>query len=272
MLKKMVILAAVGFVGVTALSGTKLMSYIRSEVRSARQEAENSIPPEKEIERLKSEVGALDGDIKKVVHQLAKERVEVNNLKEKIDGMVAKQSADVAKYDANLLALEKAEKAQTQQVSFGGAPLSLSAARLDLDQALTRLENNKKTITAHEALLANRTKVRDTLERQLEAMKYQKSELAQQVDAMEAELAALKLHQMESKYQTDDTRLARIKEDMQKLKTKVAIEREKLNLMPTVHETAPAAAPGKSTEELKARRDALTKPAEAKKDEGKKVE
>ena len=59
-------------------------------------------------------------------------------------------------------------------------------------------------------------------------MKVQKAELTAAVDAMEAELAVLKLQQMESKYQTDDSRMAKIKEDLRKLKTKVDVEREKL--------------------------------------------
>lgn len=265
MLKKMVILAVVGFVAVAAISGTKLASYIRSEVRAVREEAEANVPPEKEIARLKNEVNLLDGDIKKLVHHLAKERVEVNQLKDKVDEMNTKQARDVELYDARYALLEKAEKNNTQQVSFGANAVSLNDARRDLDQMLVRLENNKKSIAAHESLLSNRIKVRDTLEKQLEAMKNQKSELANSIDSMEAELAALKLQQMESKYQTDDTRLARIKDDMQKLKTKVAVEREKLNLMPTAYEdTAPAA---KSTDELKARREALTKKADGKKSE-----
>lgn len=270
MLKKMVILAVVGFVAVAAISGTKLASYIRSEVRAAREEAEANVPPEKEIARLRNEVNLLDGDIKKAVNQLAKERVEVNQLKDKIDEMNVKQAKYLAQYDDHYAKLEAAEKNNTQQVSFGGTPVSIGDARRDLDAQLVRLESNKKSIAAHESLLSNRIKVRDTLEKQLETMKNQKSELANSVDAMEAELAALKLQQMESKYQTDDTRLARIKDDMQKLKTKVAVEREKLNLMPTVYDEG-VSTTGKSTDELKARREALTKPAAPKAD-GKKAE
>ena len=256
MLKKMVVVAAVGAVAFVAIRGTKVASYICSEVQAVRQQAESSIPPDKEIARLKSEVEQLDGDIKKLVYHLAKERVEVNQLKERVDEMTAKQAKDLAAFDSRAAALEKAEKSNTQQVSYGDRSVSLNDARRDLDSALNRLENNKKSIAAHESLLNNRIKVRDTLEKQLEAMKNQKSELANSVDAMEAELAALKLQQMESKYQTDDTRLARIKEDMQKLKTRVAVEREKLNLMPTLHDDALPAT--KTTESLKSRREALS--------------
>jgi len=270
MLKKMVILAVVGFVAVAAISGTKVASFFRSEYKSFREQAEESVPPEKEIARLKNEVSLLDGDIRKLVHHLAKERVDVNQLKDKVDEMNAKQGKYLAQYDDQYAKLEAAEKNQTQQVSFGGAPLSISDARRDLDAQLSRLENNKKSIAAHESLLSNRIKVRDTLEKQLEAMKNQKSELANSVDAMEAELAALKLQQMESKYQTDDTRLAKIKEDMQKLKTKVAVECEKLNLMPTIHDEGVTV--GKSADEMKARRDALTKQPTPKADANKKAE
>ncbi|AWM38920.1 Chromosome partition protein Smc [Gemmata obscuriglobus] len=256
MLKKMVILGVIGTVAVVAFGGTKAVSYLKSEFRSFSKTVEESIPPEKEIERLKSEVSHLDADYRKLINHLAKERVEVVNLTAKIDEMTAKQNKDLAAYDARYAALEKAEKGNTQQVSYGDRTVPLNDARRDLDGLLVRLENNKKSIVAHESLLTNRIKVRDTLEKQLEAMKNQKSELANSIDAMEAELANVKLAQMESKYQTDDTRLARIKEDMQKLKTKLAVEREKINLMPSAYDDN--ASTIKTSESLKSRRDALS--------------
>lgn len=260
MIKKMVVLAVVGFVAVTAVGGTKLGSYIRSEWKAARQQAEDGVPPEKEIARLKNEVALLDGDIKKLINHLAKERVEVKLLGEKVDEMTAQQGKDKDVLAARLEKIEAAEKTSAQTVSFGtGRPQPLDTARADLAQSLTRFETNKKSLAAHEVLLANRTKVRDTLEKQLDTMKNQKSELSNQVNAMEAELAALKLQQMESKYQTDDTRMARIKEDLQKLKTKVAVEREKLALQPAAHDDAPTSS-APTTEELKARLNGAKKP------------
>ena len=63
MLKKLVILGVIGFVAVTALGGTKLASYIRSEINSAREKAEANIPPEKELARLRNEIKMLDGEL-----------------------------------------------------------------------------------------------------------------------------------------------------------------------------------------------------------------
>jgi chromosome segregation ATPase len=217
MLKKLVILGVIGFVAVTALGGTKLASYIRSEINEARKRAEDSIPPEKEIQRLRSEIKLLEKDTLTVINELAKQRVAVNDLQSQTDELASKQSKDKELLTARIDALEKADKtAQPDQpasfVTFGTRTLNITDAKVELDAATKRYATNQKSLESMQALLANRIKVRDALEKQLETMKAQKAELTAAVDAMEAELAVLKLQQMESKYQTDDTRMAKIKE------------------------------------------------------------
>jgi hypothetical protein len=83
-------------------------------------------------------------------------------------------------------------------------------------------------------------------------MKNQKTELTAAVDALEAELTALQLAQMENKYQTDDTRLAKIKEDMRAVKTRIEVEREKLKLMPAAFDSAPVKSGTKSVDDIMA--------------------
>jgi chromosome segregation ATPase len=244
MLKKMVILAVVGFVAVTVLAGTKIGSYLRSEINSARERAEESIPPEQEISRLRHEVKQLDKGLMVVVNQLAKERVEVNQLDEKVKTNAAAQEKDKALLTSRAQSIKdataQASTEATAQVKWGNRTLSVSAAKAELDTDVKRFATNQKTLEAMEATLAHRIKIRDSLEKQLETMKNQKSELSIAIDGLEAELNVLKLQQMESKYQTDETRLAKIKEDMRKLKTRVEVEREKLKLMPkAIEEPAP---------------------------------
>jgi len=270
MLKKMVILGVIGFVAVTALGGTKLASYIRSELRQARQDAEDSIPPEKEIARLRSEVKALDKDTMTVVNQLAKERVGVNQLREDVDNLAKNQGAEKDRLTGRAKAIKDAETSAPegpQYVMFGNRKLTVEAAKAELEADVKRFATNQKSLDTMERVLAQRIKTRDSLEKQLETLKNQKTELTVAIDAMEAELNALKLQQMESKYQTDDTRLAKIKEDLQKLKTKVEVEREKLKLMPAVHETPAApAAGGKSVDDIMAPLNPAAKPEGTKTD------
>jgi len=256
MLKKMVILGVIGFVAVTALRGTKIASYVGSQIRAARDQAEDSIPPKEEIARLRHEVKALDKDIMTVVNQLAKETVDVKQLQGDVETLTKKQSDEKDRLTGRAKAIKDVETGKTdgpQYVMFGKRKVSLDDAKAELKADVKRHATNQKSLDTMEQVLAQRIKTRDTLEKQLETLKNQKTELAVAIDAMEAELNALKLQQMESKYQTDDTRLAKIKEDLQKLKTKVEVEREKLKLMPSVRETPAApAAGGKSVDDIMA--------------------
>jgi DNA repair exonuclease SbcCD ATPase subunit len=274
MLKKLVILGVIGFVAVTALGGTKLASYIRSEINAAREKAEANIPPEKELARLRNEIKLLDKDIVTVINEVAKQRVAVKELEGDVETVAKKQVEFRNQLTARADTIKKAETADqpVSHVTFGTRTVNLTDAKNELADDVKRFTTAQKSLESMQSLLANRVKVRDSLEKQLDAMKVQKAELTAAVDEMEAQLAALKLQQMESKYQTDDTRMAKIKEDLRKLKTKVDVEREKLKLMPAALEPTPApGASGKSVDDILAPLNGTTpaKPAGAAKTESK---
>ena len=262
MLKKMVILGVVGFVAVTALAGTKIGSYIRSEVSEARKRVEDNIAPEKEIARLRNEVKSLDKDKMTIINQLARERVAVNELQGEVKVRSEKLSVAKNKLSERAVLIKKAEENKDEQyVSLDGNKTRIDAAKVNLEADVKTFAAQQKTLDTMEATLATRIKVRDTLEKQLDALKNQERELATAIDGLEAELNDLKLQQMESKYQTDDTRLAKIKEDMKKLKTRVDVEREKLKLMPQAMEPNTPPASTKSVDDIMAPLNAPAKNA-----------
>ena len=236
MCKKLLILGVVGFVAVAAIQGTKIGSYLRSELASLREQAESTIPPEQEIARLRSEIKALDKDLMNVVSQVARERVEVAELEEKADTLRAKQTRD----NDLLQARAKAIKNASEYVVFGDRKLTVAAAKAELEADVKRYSANQKSLESMDATVISRKKIKDTLEKQLDTLKNQKTEMAAAVDGLEAQLNALKLEQMQNKYQTDDSRLGKIKEDIRALKTKMDIEREKLKLLPSTLESSPA--------------------------------
>jgi chromosome segregation ATPase len=276
MLKKLVILGVIGFVAVTALGGTKLASYIRSEINAAREKAEANIPPEKELARLRNEIKLLDKDIMTVINEVAKQRVEVRQLEGDVEVLAKKQTEFRTQLTTRATAIKDAEMAdKTQQptshVTVGNRTVTLTDAKSELETDVKRFTTSQKSLESMQAMLANRIKVRDSLEKQLEAMKTQKAELTAAVDEMEAQLAALKLQQMESKYQTDDTRMAKIKEDLRKLRTKVDVEKEKLKLMPVALESNPTPATStKSVDDIMAPLTTAPAKPEAGKTEGSK--
>jgi chromosome segregation ATPase len=256
MLKKLVILAAVGFVAVAALKETRVGSYIRSGVSAIRDEAESYIPPEQEIARLRNEIKELEKDRNKVINQLATERVQIKNLKEKADELRTQQSKDKELLQSRAESIKKA----SEYVTFGDRKLTVADAKAELETGVKRFSANQKSLDSLDVTISHREKIKENLEKQFDTLKNQQTDLVAAVDALEAELSNLKLQQMESKYQTDDTRLAKIKEDIRSLRTKMDIEHEKLKMMPAALEGTSNNS-GKSIDDIMAPVTGSSKPA-----------
>jgi chromosome segregation ATPase len=248
MIKKMVILAVVGFVAVSALSGTKIMSYIRSELRSGQKELEDSIPPEKELARLKSEVEQLDADGKKVNNQLAKAIVEARLLQEEVDALATAQ----AERKADIQAFGDAIKSATEKVSHNNTVYSsAAAAKAKLEADVAKYKAQQAVLSAKEEELKTRISVRDDLAQQREKLEGQKTELKLALSKLEAQIIKHRLKQTESKVQTDDSRLAKIKADMDALQKKLDIKDEELKLSQPAREVGtPAPQPEKSVDDI----------------------
>lgn len=247
MIKKLVIVAVCGGLAFAALRGTKLYSYARQGVDDASEWAAEKIPPEKEIKRLRGEVKQLDSDVLKVAGHLAHENVEVRELRQTVTDMQTKQAQQRDMLRGRGVAIKEA----TENVAFGGRTMPVAQAKMELEESVHRFTANQKTLASLELTLASRERTRDTLEKQLDTLKGQKKELAGAIDALEAEVNLLKLQQMESKYQCDDTRLSEIKSSIRDLRKRIDVKREQLKLAPAVHEEKPvAAASNRSVDEI----------------------
>jgi chromosome segregation ATPase len=242
MIKKLVIFGVIGVVGWYAIRDSKLGTRIRTEVTSWKKAVEDSSSPEKDLARIKADLKLMDVEIQKLIKPLAAETVNVRSIKDQ----VSEQRAKLSQSKEVLQARAAAIKSATEQVTFGERTMSITAAKTELEEGVKRYTANQKSLESMELTLASRERIKDTLEKQLEALKTQKLELAATVDALEAEVRLLQLQQTESNYQTDNTRLARVKESIRDLKTKVAVQREELKLMPAAFD-APATSTSSSS-------------------------
>ena len=249
MIKKLVIWGIVGVVGWNAVKNTKFASHVRTEISSMRKAVDDNTSPEKDLARIKTDVKLLDIEIQKQIKPLAAETVRVKELKEQVSDLRAKQSQTKEILQSRAAAIKSA----TEQVTFGERTLSVTTAKGELEEGVKRYTSHQKSLESMELTLASRERIKDGLEKQLDALKTQKFELAAAVDALEAEVTLLKLQQIESQYPTDNTRLARVKESIRELKTKVAVHREELKLMPAAFDApATAAATAKTVDDIMA--------------------
>jgi len=247
MIKKLIVVAVVGGLAVAAINKTRLGSYVRAEIRGLREAAEDQIPPEKEIARLRDEVGKIDQDLRKVVKQkvaLEQERDELLDRKIAIEknlpGMRERmnaradvvRSADnrVKEGEKNVLVVFRDERA------------------VPVLEAKNRLQSQvDEVVTAEKELGRIDTKVA-SLNRIIGKLdKRAKTDLDADIDELQGLLLDLQTAQMESKYSTDDgTRAARIKEAASKLRKKFDLQKRELAALQGISpETA-----GKSVDDI----------------------
>jgi chromosome segregation ATPase len=253
MFKKLLLVGVIAAAGVFVLKGTKFFGYAKQEVVSWKDWADDQVPVEKKIAQMRKEVVGLDGDLEKVKTELATSIVKVRELTAQSADQRAIVTSDQkqlqARGDAIRDALAAKPEADGKTVKVNA--ISATEAKERLARDVNVWKSRKTHLDALEQSLAHHERIKATLEQQFDSLRTQKEDLKAQIDAVEAEYKALQLQQIESKYQTDDTRLARIKENLRSMRTKLDVEKEKLKLTPKVHE-APASTTGaeQSVEEI----------------------
>jgi DNA repair exonuclease SbcCD ATPase subunit len=252
MIKKMFLFVAIVVAAFATLKGTKFFGLAKHEIDEAKAWIDSQIPVEKEIQRLRKEVAALEKDRKKVGDLLAKEIVEVRYLRENTEEL----RIAVANEEDRLHAKAEEIKNANTKVKYGYGLVSVEEAKAMLKADVARHLARKATLEAQEKTLAAREQNKENLSKQLDVLHRQKEGLAVEIDTLEAEWKVIQLQQMESKYQTDNTRLAKVKEGLRDLRKKLEIEREKLNLAPRVMEenlpTSSGSVSGQTVDEIMA--------------------
>ncbi|MFO0797302.1 MAG: hypothetical protein U0804_07475 [Gemmataceae bacterium] len=236
MIKKLILMAVVGGVAVAALKGTRVGSFVRNEIRSVREAAEEQIPPEREIARLRAEVRNLDGDHVKVVKQLARVMAEQVETRERVAALTKRKGEVAEVMRAREVAVRAAEeKAKAGEVnvsvSIGDQSYSLAAGRTRLKDAVATYVDVDQSLTRTKAKLESQNRIVEQLERQRAAFGRLKADLDAAIDELEEQVHALNLQQMESRYQTDGTRAAQIKESIAAARKRLQEKRIELNLL-----------------------------------------
>jgi chromosome segregation ATPase len=238
MIKKLILMAVVGGVAVAALKGTRVGSFVRNEVRSLRDAAEENIPPEREIARLRTEVRNLDQDHVKVVKQLARVQSDQAESRQRVADLEKRKSevAEVmrARETAVRAAEERAKAGEVNvSVSIGDQSLSLAAGRARLKDAVQTYVDLDHNLTRTRAKLESQGRIAEQLEKQRAAFGRLKADLDAAIDELEEQVHALSLAQMESRYQTDGTRAAQIKEAIAAARKRLDVQRRELTLLQT---------------------------------------
>lgn len=242
MIRKMLVAAgAVSLLGLIFF-GRDTLSYVSTSAGCVKETVHDSVPIEFQIKRARNMIEDLVPEIRKNMHVIAKEEVQIERLERQIDAMQDR----LAREKDELLRL-KADLGTGKDVfQYAGRSFSDDQVRADLARRFERYKTGEATLVSLEEIHEARQRSLDAAREQLEGMWASKRQLSVEVENLEARLQMVAAAQTTSDYQFDDSHLGRVKELIADLRSRLDVAERLANAEGQLHgeipleETAPA--------------------------------
>ena len=225
MIKKIVIVAGGTLLAGTLLFGRNAVSYLRTSVGCIRESVQNSVPVEFEIEHARTMIKDLGPEVRKNMHIIAKEEVEVARLEEQVAGTETR----LAKEKEQILRLKTDLAGGKTTFQYAGRNYSQDEVKTDLANRFERYKTSEATLTSLKGMCDARQKSLMAARQKLEGMLAAKRQLQVDVENLEARNQMVAAAQTTSNYQFDDSQLGRVKELVTGLRTRLEVAEKLVN-------------------------------------------
>ncbi|HPD30630.1 MAG TPA: hypothetical protein PLL20_11585 [Phycisphaerae bacterium] len=208
MLRKTIKYGVIGLTGllVTAgvLFGTDLGSYLWTSTRTVRTAVRDSVPIEFELQRARDLLEDIIPEMQANVGLIAKEEVEIANLKEEIQ----RGQASLAEEKARITKLGDTLKAQQVRYVFGGLEYTHDQVKAELARAFDRYKEAEVVLAGKQRLLDTRQKSLQAAMQMLERTRSEKARLEDRIAALDSQHRLLKAASTTSQVRVDNSKLA----------------------------------------------------------------
>lgn len=234
-------LFAVGGLGLLSVVcfGRDAISYVGTSAGWLKQSVKNSVPIEFEIERARKMVKDLVPDIRKNMHIIAQEEVEVARL----DQQIAQADKKLAKDRGELVRL-KNDLASPQAVyQYASRSYTQQQVKTDLANRFERYKTSDATLASLREIHTARQRGLDAARQKLEGMLAAKRKLEVDVENLEARLKMVEVAQTTSNYSFDDSQLGRAKELISDLRTRLNVAEKMVTVESEFQDEIPLSEP-----------------------------
>ncbi len=219
--------------------GRDAASYVHTSFGWMKDSVKAQVPVEFEIERARRMVKNLVPDIRKNMHVIAQEEVEV----ERLDKQIAQTSATMEKDRAEIMKL-KTDLATAQPVyQYGGRSYPIQQVKLDLANRFERYKTHDATLGSLRDILVARRKSLDAARKKLEGMLTARRQLEVDVENLEARFKMVEVAQTVSEHNIDDSQLGRAKELIAEVRTRLNVAERLANTQCDIDSEIPVSAP-----------------------------
>lgn len=235
MIKRILIVGGGAALVGLVLLGRDALSYLRTSVGYVTDAAQEAVPVEFQIDRARGMVEDLVPEVRKNMHIIAKEEVEVQRLNEQI----AESQSQLAKEKEQLLRLTADASSGKNVFQYAGRSYTADEVRTDLAHRFERYKTGEATLASLEEICGARQKSLTAARQKLEGMLASKRQLQVEVENLEARLQMIAAAKATSNYQFDDSRLGRVKELVANLRSRLAVAEKLVNAEVYYHDEIP---------------------------------
>lgn len=235
MFKKLILSVVVAAVVGGLLFGSSAMSYLGTSYERVTQSVEDSVPTEFQIDRARKMVRDLEPEIRRSMHVIAKEEVEV----EALDKRIAASQAKAEKDKSEIMRLQSDLKTGDSVFRYAGHKYTAGEVRQDLSRRFTRFKTCDATLGSLCDMRDARQRNLDAARQKLAAMMNSQRQLLVEVENLEAKLKLVEVAQASSDLQLDDSQLARAKGLMADIRAKLEVAAKLANADTSFHDEIP---------------------------------
>ena len=225
MVKKVILGTAGAGALCLVLFGREAVSYVGTTAGWFHDSVKNSVPVEFEIDRARRMVRDLVPDIRKNMHVIAKEEVEVERLENQIGDAEKRQEKD----RGELMQLKSDLATGKDRFHYAGRSYSVEQVKVDLANRFERFKTHDATLASLKEMHQARQRSLEAARHKLEGMLAAKKKLEVDVEHLEARLKMVEAAQTTSDYQFDDSQLSRAKELVTDLRTRLDVAEKLVN-------------------------------------------
>lgn len=220
MLKKGLIVGGGVLLLLTLIFGKSTWSYVSTAMHKVRASVKESVPVEFEIDRARDMIKALEPQIRDNQKKIVKEEVAVEKL---VSQLASKQEA-LAESKADILRLRDDLQSARSTYVYAGETYSEFEVREELADRFERFEVEQATAEKLAQIVKARQKGLDAARGKVAEMLSAKRQLEVDVENLEARLRVLEVEKAGSQLNIDDSQLARTRELIEEINTRLDID------------------------------------------------
>lgn len=219
MLKKLIVTTlAVGVVAGVTL-GRDAFSYLSTACDKASQSVTDAVPIEFQIDRARKMVADLAPEVRNSMRVIAKEEIALDRLNERIadaEGRAEKSKTEILRLSADL-------ESDRPVFRYAGRSYSRAEVSEDLTRRFTRHKVGDETLKHLSAMRDARQRNLDAARQKLTAMVAAQKKLETDITNLEAKRSLVAVAQSSSDLKLDDSQLARAKELIGDIRTRLDV-------------------------------------------------